>query len=58
MKVDGGCHCGHIKFEADVNPETAGIPAEKRPRQNQVPRARHRQELGEPLHYSEQRSRN
>jgi hypothetical protein len=25
MKVDGGCHCGNIKFEADVNPETAGI---------------------------------
>src|SRR5262245_53808696 len=25
MKVDGGCHCGHIRFEADVDPETAGI---------------------------------
>jgi hypothetical protein len=25
MKVDGSCHCGHIAFEADVDPATAGI---------------------------------
>ena len=25
MKVDGGCHCGNIRFEAEVNPDTAGI---------------------------------
>ena len=25
MKVDGGCHCGNIRFEADVDPETASI---------------------------------
>ena len=25
MKIDGGCHCGHIRFEAEVNPDTAGI---------------------------------
>ncbi len=21
MKIDGGCHCGFIKYEAEVNPE-------------------------------------
>jgi hypothetical protein len=21
MKIDGGCHCGHVTFEADVNPD-------------------------------------
>ena len=25
MKVDGGCHCGAIRFEADVTPGTIGI---------------------------------
>ena len=25
MKVDGGCHCGKIRFEAEVDPETASI---------------------------------
>jgi len=25
MKVDGGCHCGKITFEADVDPESASI---------------------------------
>ena len=25
MKVHGGCHCGKLAFEADVDPEKAGI---------------------------------
>lgn len=25
MHVDGGCHCGHITFEAEVDPDTVGI---------------------------------
>ena len=25
MKVDGGCHCGHITFEAEIDPEKVGI---------------------------------
>ena len=25
MKVDGGCYCGNIKFEADINPDGARI---------------------------------
>jgi hypothetical protein len=25
MKVDGRCHCGAITYEAEVDPETAGI---------------------------------
>lgn len=25
MKVEGGCHCGAIAYEADVNPEMCGI---------------------------------
>ena len=25
MKIDGGCHCGAIAYEAEVDPETAGI---------------------------------
>ena len=25
MKIEGGCHCGYIKYEADVDPEGAGI---------------------------------
>jgi hypothetical protein len=25
MHIDGGCHCGHIKFEAEVNPATVSI---------------------------------
>ena len=36
-------------------PEATGIPAEERPRQNQVARTRHRQELRESLHDAEQR---
>ena len=25
MKIDGGCHCGHITFEAEVDPEKVMI---------------------------------
>ena len=25
MKVEGACHCGHVTFTAEVDPETAGI---------------------------------
>lgn len=25
MHVDGGCHCGYIKYEAEVDPATVGI---------------------------------
>ena len=25
MKIEGGCHCGHIKYEAEVDPAGAGI---------------------------------
>lgn len=25
MKIDGGCHCGNITYEAEVNPEKAAI---------------------------------
>ena len=25
MKVDGGCHCGQITFEAEVDPEKTSI---------------------------------
>ena len=25
MKVEGSCHCGYIKFEAEADPEKAGI---------------------------------
>jgi hypothetical protein len=25
MKIDGGCHCGRIHFEAEVDPATVGI---------------------------------
>ena len=25
MKIDGGCHCGQIRFEAEVDPATMGI---------------------------------
>ncbi len=25
MKIDGGCHCGHIRYEAEVDPATAAI---------------------------------
>ena len=53
----------HRQQRADVarhverDPEPPGIPAEKRARQDQVARARHRQELGESLHDAEQRGR-
>ncbi len=53
----------HREQRADVarhverQPEPARIPAEERPRENQVARARHRQELGESLHDAEQRGR-
>jgi len=25
MKIDGGCHCGAITYEANLNPEAVGI---------------------------------
>jgi hypothetical protein len=25
MKIDGGCHCGHVTYEAEVDPEKSGI---------------------------------
>lgn len=25
MHIDGGCHCGYIKYEAEVDPESVGI---------------------------------
>lgn len=25
MKIEGGCHCGRITYEAEVNPDTVGI---------------------------------
>jgi hypothetical protein len=25
MKVDGGCHCGSIKFEAEIDPADVGV---------------------------------
>jgi hypothetical protein len=25
MKVEGGCHCGYIKYEAEIDPEKVGI---------------------------------
>jgi len=25
MKIEGGCHCGYIKYEAEVDPATVGI---------------------------------
>ncbi len=25
MKVEGGCHCGHVTFTAEIDPETASI---------------------------------
>jgi len=25
VKVDGGCHCGRIRFEAEVDPEAVGV---------------------------------
>ena len=25
MKIDGGCHCGHLAFEAEVDPERVSI---------------------------------
>ena len=25
MHIDGGCHCGHIKYEAEVDPESVGV---------------------------------
>ena len=25
MKIDGGCHCGYIKYEAEVDPDKVGI---------------------------------
>ena len=25
MKIDGGCHCGYIKYEAEINPEKVSI---------------------------------
>jgi len=25
MHIDGGCHCGYIKYETEVDPETVSI---------------------------------
>jgi len=25
MHIDGGCHCGYIKYEAEIDPETVSI---------------------------------
>ena len=25
MHIEGGCHCGHITYEAEVDPDTVGI---------------------------------
>ena len=25
MHIEGGCHCGYIKYEAEVDPDTVGI---------------------------------
>jgi hypothetical protein len=25
MRIDGGCHCGHISYEAEIDPEKVGI---------------------------------
>jgi hypothetical protein len=25
MKIDGACHCGHIKYEAEIDPKDVGI---------------------------------
>lgn len=25
MKIDGGCHCGYLKYEAQVDPEHVGV---------------------------------
>lgn len=25
MKIDGGCHCGNITYEAEIDPENVGI---------------------------------
>ncbi len=25
MKIDGGCRCGYIRYEADIDPETVAI---------------------------------
>ncbi len=25
MKIDGGCHCGYITYEAEIDPEKVGI---------------------------------
>ena len=25
MRIDGGCHCGKITFEADIDPDKAGV---------------------------------
>ena len=43
-----------VACRVERDPVAPGIPAKKRPRQNQVARARHRQELGESLHDPEQ----
>jgi len=25
MKIDGGCHCGYLKYEAEIDPERVGV---------------------------------
>ena len=60
LSGEGRAFCAGLdlsNFGKQPDPEAPGIPPEEGPRQNQVARARYRQELGESLHHSEQRRR-